>query len=168
MPGWDLDTFASVSTALAVFSALVFGIVQIRHQNQRRREELALDAMHAALVPDVLAAVEIVLELPEGLGEADLAGQPDVRRAIAVVAFNLEAIGWMVQRRMVDLHDVDDLMGGITRALWRKVAPLAAERRATGRANEFEWLQWLAERMEQDPSPGKAAGAHVTHAAWRR
>ncbi|MEA3167029.1 MAG: hypothetical protein QOJ26_1913 [Thermoplasmata archaeon] len=170
MVDWGLDTIAALSTALAVVTALAFGIVQVRHQNQRRREELALDALHAVLAPDVLSAVQIVLDLPDGVGQKELVKQPaDVRAAIATVDFNLEAIGWMVHRRMVDLHDLDDLMGGVVRALWAKLAGLASERRASlGRPNDLEWLQWLAERMAEDPSPGKAQGAHVTHADWRR
>jgi hypothetical protein len=31
-----------------------------------------------------------------------------------------------------------------------------------------EWFQWLAERLEEDPAPGKAQGAWVAHEAWKR
>jgi hypothetical protein len=161
---------AALSTALAVLTAVVFGIIQVRHQNQRRREELVLDALHSVLVPDVLAAIHRVLDFPDGMGLDDLDKEPDeAKAAVATVDFNYEAFGWMVHRRMVDLHDFDDLMGGVARALWRKLSRIAAERRVrSGRDTEFEWLQWLAEQLERDPSPGKRAGAHVTHAGWRR
>lgn len=170
MVGWDLDTVASVSTALAVFSAVLFGIVQVRHQNKRRREELVLETIRSVLTPDVLGAVHRVLAFPDGMGLDDLDKESDAARAaVATVDFNYEAFGWMVHRRMVDLHDLDDMMGGVARVLWRKLSRIAAERRVRhGRANEFEWLQWLVEQLEKDPSPGKAAGAHVTYAGWRR
>jgi len=39
---------------------------------------------------------------------------------------------------------------------------IEAEGASIGSPNVGEWWQWLYERMEADPDPGKAAGAYVS------
>ncbi len=166
----DLSTVASLSTALAVVVAIVLGILQVRQQERKRKEQLALEALKAAQATGMAAAIMDVLAFPDGMTNDELRQRgPHAVEAVMQFAYLLESMGWMVHRRMVDLHDIDDLMGGMVRGGWRKLKAIApAWRKESGNQNYFEWLQWLAERMDEDPSPGKDVGAHVTHAGWRR
>jgi hypothetical protein len=165
----DLNTIANVSTAVAVAMALVFGVIQVRQANRKRADSLVLEALRFAQSPELSRAMALVLELPEGMTLEQLAAQPkEVREAVALVDYTLETLGWMVHRRMVPLRDLDDLMGGVIRAAWKRLHRVAEERRAlAGRPNEFEWLQWLDERLEENPNPAKPAGLHVSYKDWR-
>jgi hypothetical protein len=95
-------------------------------------------------------------------------GDPTFKAAALKVGFAGDALGVMVFYRTVPLHMLDNLMGRFIRLAWVKVKPFAEhKRRELGHNNYFEWFQWLAERLEEFPAPGKAEGAHVAHADWK-
>lgn len=163
-----MNTVAAVSTALAVVVALILGVVQVRQQARKRREHLAVEVLQLVQAPAVAEAIQAVLDLPEGVTAKEFARHAKAARvSLLTFDFMLESVGWMVHRRMVDLHDVDDLMGGIIRLSWRKLRNVTDHMRKEN-PNYAEWLQWLVERMDADPSPGKRQAAYVTNASWAR
>jgi hypothetical protein len=61
-------------------------------------------------------------------------------------------------------------IGGWVRGSWRRLRRWVEDERKVNRSpNVGEWWQWLAELLERDPDPGKAAGAHVSYTGplWR-
>lgn len=165
---WDLNTIANVSTASAVVVAVVFGVVQARDARRKRAEMLIQEALHMAQAEHVVEAIQRALDLPELKTNAQFDALPhESKQAVWTAGYALESLGWMVYRRMLPLHDVDQLMGGSVRQLWHKLRPLMVQRRKIpGRQNALEWLQWLAEQMEKNPAPGKDRGAHVAFNDW--
>lgn len=79
----------------------------------------------------------------------------------------MEAAGLRVFECVLPLHLVDRQMGGMARVDWRKVRRYVEAERASGYVNVGEWWQWLVERMELDPTPGKTRGTHVAFRDWR-
>lgn len=55
-------------------------------------------------------------------------------------------------------------VGGWVRGSWTRLRRwVEAERAESRNPNVGEWWQWLYERLEADPDPGKAQAAHVAY-----
>jgi hypothetical protein len=163
-----LNTVANVLAALALIAGLVYGAFEAGRIHRRRRDALALEAVRIMYNEATVRAVQAVLELPDDATPEQLRLRgPEAERAVRQVEHAFDTLGWMVHRRMIGLHDLDDLMGGAVRAVWRRVRRLARERREAEGPADFEWTQWLAERLEENPSPAKQTGANVHYRAWQ-
>ena len=69
----------------------------------------------------------------------------------------------MVYEGVIDLHMLDRIAGGQVRGSWPRLHKwVKQEREMTGIVSVGEWWQWLYERVEENPDPGKAAGAYVS------
>jgi hypothetical protein len=165
----DLNTIASLSTAIAVMTGVLFGIIQVRHANRRRKEDRLSDVMSIARTEHISRSIQCVMSFPDEMTEAKLAALgADAIDAVNVLENTFDALGWQIHRRVVLLGDMDSWWGGQIRAIWYKVKPLALERRARkGTNNDFEWTQWLVEQMEKHPAAGKQLGAHAAFRAWK-
>lgn len=165
----DINTIANIATAGTLLVALAFGVAQVRMDAQRRKDTAALSMLTSWQDPALADALRCVLSLPDAADPALIEADPEKERAAEQIDYIMESWGIGVFERIIDLHTVDRGCGGIVRSSWRKLGPYVASRRVKyGDPNWGEWFQWLVERMEEDPVPGKAAGAHVTHARWRR
>ncbi|HET6404976.1 MAG TPA: hypothetical protein VFH78_10040 [Candidatus Thermoplasmatota archaeon] len=170
MVDWQaLEGIGGVATAVAVVVALVLGLVQVRHMAAQRREVAVFEALRQMLAPEFVAAVDRILQLPDDAAPDAIARDADTRRAIVQAYFVFEMAGMMVHDRIIPLHDADRIFGGMLRTCWRKVRRYSeAERQRLGSPSVAEWFQWLYERMEADPAPGKREGAHVAFRHWSR
>ncbi|HLF17172.1 MAG TPA: hypothetical protein VI796_07065 [Candidatus Thermoplasmatota archaeon] len=165
----DIGVLADVATAVAVVAAVAFGIAQFRQQDRNRREAAAIDFVRAFQTPEFRRAWTQVLDLPEDADPQEIQRRPEIRDAAHAVDIAMESWGLLVFKDVVDLHSVDHLAGGSVRQAWRRLRRFAEEeRRRRGEPSYAEWFQWLAERMEEDPAPGKSEGAHVAFRRWRR
>lgn len=161
---------ASLATTIAVVVAIVFGLVQARIARRQRADALVQDAIHMAQSEHVVEAIREVLELPGTLTFTTFEALPNSSKyAVFRAGYALDSLGWMVYRRMIAFHDVDQIMGGAVRGLWKKLRPMMDEQRIKeGNPCSLEWLQWMAEQMDKDPAPGKAIGAHIAFKEWAR
>ncbi len=165
----DLQALANLATALALLVAVVFGALQFRHAQRRRKDALMQEAIHLAQSESVINAIELALAIPDPVLQTFDAQPKESQQAAWSSLYIMEAMGFMVWERMLGLHDLDLFMGGATRGLWKKFKPLVeATRVAQANPGKLEWLQWLAERMVEDPAPGKNLGAHVAFRDWKR
>jgi hypothetical protein len=62
---------------------------------------------------------------------------------------------------------VDHLCGGYVRASWKRVRPIVLAQRENVGPMFGEWYEWLANRIDQFPAPGKDVGAPVAFKDWR-
>lgn len=170
MVDWQaLEGIGGIATAIAVLIALVFGVVQVRLQAAQRRDLATAEVLSAMLTPEFLSAIDMLLELPDDAAPAAFRDDPALRRALLQVDFTFETAGAMVHARTLPLHEVDRLIGGVVRETWRKARRyVVEERERRSSPTRAEWWQWLVERMEEDPAPGKREGAHVAFRGWRR
>jgi len=165
----DLSSLAYLAIIVVPLVGLAFVGLHAMLLHQRRRDAIALEAVRILQGQATARALQVVLSLPDSCTEEQLAMRgSETEECVGLVEYNFDTLGWMVHRRMIPLRDVDDLMGGAVRAVWRRVHLLAEERRHTrGTPNDFEWTQWLAERLEENPSPAKQSGAHNFYRRWR-
>jgi hypothetical protein len=166
----DLSTLANVATALAVLTAVAFGLLEMRRARQERAERAAFAAVQALLTPEWIKSMIVVQSIPDGSSASAIEEDAHVLTAVWAVGVILEGLGYSVYARIVPLRVVGDLMGGAVRLAWRKVRPYVEEqRRHSGNQKTFEWFQWLAMQLERY-SPGMTnleMGAHQVYQDWR-
>lgn len=160
----DLATAANLATTLAVIVGVVFGLIELRRASTERRDLAAVDIVRTVQTQEVRRAVSRVLELPDDADPDLIRRDPTLLEDALAVDSACEMWGSMVFEGVVDLHLLDRMVGGWVRGSWRRLRGwVQAERAATRNPNVGEWWQWLYERLEADPDPGKALGAHVAY-----
>lgn len=155
---------AQFATSIAVIVAVIFGVLQIRHMAKTREIFSSAELVHAMRTPEFTESIGRIGQLPDG-ADPELVRR-DALAAAQHVGHVIESLGVLVYHRILPLHLVDDLIGGYVRMGWKKLAPFVEARRKEYGVYYGEWMQWLAERLGQYPSPGKSEGAHLAHKDW--
>jgi hypothetical protein len=165
----DLGTAANVATTLAVVIGVVFGLAQLRQAVRDRRDHAAVDIVRTVQTQEVRRAVGRILSLPDDVDPDVIRGDPALLDAALAVDSACEMWGSMVFEGVVDLHTLDRMVGGWVRGTWHRLRRWVESERANSRnPNVGEWWQWVYERLEVDPDPGKAQGAHIAYRGTRR
>jgi hypothetical protein len=157
---------APIATSLAVVVALVFGTLTIRQWQRTRYLTAAAELVRTMQTAEFTRSIARIVELDEDADPKALLADRETMAAFYAVSHVFESLGVLVYHRLLPLHLVDHLCGGYVRASWKRVGPLVVSRRATFGAMFGEWFQWLAERIEQYPAPGKDVGAPVAFKDW--
>ncbi len=162
----DLGTISDLVTTLAVVFGVIFGLVQLRHATRSRRDHAAVDIVRTVQTQEVRQAVGQILALPDDVDPNQIRSDPQLLAAALAVDSACEMWGCMVFERVVDHRMLDRMVGGWVRGTWRRLRLWVESERVENRnPNVGEWWQWLYERIEADPDPGKLKGAHI---AYRR
>ena len=162
-----IATLANLASGLAVIVAVIFGSLQVQHMARTRALFTAAELVRAMLTREFSLSVRKVLTLPDHADPELIRQNEEMADAVLSLSHVFESLGVLVFHRVIPLHLVDDLMGGYIRQCWRKIRPYVEVRRKELGISYGEWLQWLAERIEQFPSPGKQEGAHFSHRDWK-
>jgi hypothetical protein len=165
----DIQTVVDVSqiaAALTVIGGTVFAVLQLQEFRRQRQEVVALDLMRAFMGAEFAEAMAIVTNLPDNLSSDDLrrAG-PDAEKAATLMCTTFEAMGILVHRRIAPFPLVQDLIGGITVVVWRRLEPWITQLRVEqSNPSDSEWFQWLAEELEQRKA--EKVPAYEQHRDW--
>lgn len=144
-------------------SAVGFALVEFRRGNRDRWERASVDLVRT-LQDGAWERSVLVVGALASPGPAEL--DDETMRAAAAVGIRLETLGYQVFRNMVPLDVVDDLIGGIARVSWDRLAPwIRALRIQSGNEMAYEWFQWLAERLAN--REGAQRPAFEQHREWR-
>ena len=167
----DLPTIANLAEifgAIIVIAGVVFAIIQIRIFRRQRLEAAAIEVIRSWLSPEFTRAFSEIQRLPDSISATKLhAYSSDCERSAMIISNTFEGFGVMVYRRIVPLTLVDELMGGAVVYLWRKLTLWIEDtRKEQSRETVYEWFQWLAERLQEQPDFDKTEGAHVKHQNW--
>ena len=166
----DLSTVANIATALTVLTAVIFGLIEMRHARKEREERAAFVAVQAILTPAWMKSMVLVQAIPEGATAAKIEADPRVLEAAQSIGIILEGLGYAVFTRMIPLKVVDELMGGTVRVAWRKLRSYVEyERERAGSEKTWEWFQWLAEQLDRHSRARTSltVGAHDAYRDWR-
>ena len=164
----DLDTAANLATTLAVVIGVVFGLAELRRAVRDRRDQAAFDIVRTVQTQEVRRAVGRILKLPDDAEPEVIRRDPQLLEAALAVDSACEMWGSMVFEGVVDLHTLDRMVGGWIRGSWRRLGRwVEAERSDNRNPNVGEWWQWIYERLQADPDPGKAQGAHIAYRSWK-
>jgi hypothetical protein len=153
---WEL-VLQSLQTAAVIFG-IGFGLVQLREIRRQKEAQAGVELLHSLQLPQTAVSVLLLHTLPDNLSgeelESKLGGRFD--SVIALLAV-LESLGPLVARGHVPLDMYEQFYRGATMVCWRKTRRYVEEQRE-GWPGLFEWVQWLAERMEERPSPPRPGG----------
>jgi hypothetical protein len=166
----DIATLANVTQAVAVVVGVIFGIVQLRQLTAQRRRESAFALMQSSQSPQVLRAVLIIEHLPDTAGKAEIDALPKSDQADVIALLSTwEGLGILVFNHEIPLQMVDDFYSGTVAQSWRKLQRYIEElRKVSSRPTDWEWFQWLAERMQEEELASPPVPAHVQHRNWKR
>ncbi len=162
------DQLMQFVQAVAVVVGVVFGLVQLRQLRRQRETQAAIELLGPLQLPDTAAAILRIFSLPDGLNAAALKAElgSDFDRVVALAAA-FESLGPLVARGHVPIEMYAEFYRGATIVCWNKLSSYVKEQRAAGWNNLFEWLQWLAERMNERASPERDIAAHERFRDWR-
>jgi hypothetical protein len=166
----DLSTVANIATALTVFTAVVFGLIEMRRARKDREERAAFVAVQTILTPAWMDSMTLVQAISDGTTPSEIEADPRLFKAVQSIACILESLGYAVFARMVPLNVVDECLGGTVRVAWRKLrAYVEYERERAGSQKNWEWFQWLAEQIDRHSKTPTSLGrgAHDAYRDWR-
>jgi hypothetical protein len=168
----DLDLLANLSQivgAVAIVVGGIFAVVQLREFREQRREAVAVEILRSFSEPAHAEAVNLIHELPDGASAELLRSKDrDYERAALMLAITYETIGLLVFQGMASFSMVQELTGGLTVVMWRKLGTwVETVRREQTHRSFAEWFQWLAEQLAREGVEKEAHPAYEKHAGWR-
>ncbi|QIK95515.1 hypothetical protein G7076_02595 [Sphingomonas sp. HDW15A] len=153
---------------LAVVIGVAFGLAQLRQLSHQREVQAGLQLLAPLQTPDSAETMLLIHGLPENLTGAELRQRlgEKFRGTLATLAL-FESLGPIVARGHVPIEMYAEFYRGPTLLCWRKFRRYIEEERQGGWPMLFEWLQWLAERMEALPQGGNDIPAHQRFSSWK-
>ena len=141
-----------VIESVAVTVGVIFGLVQLRQWRHQREVQAGLEMLAPMQTPVLAETVLLIHNLPDNLNGDELRRRLGEKFGSTVATLALfESLGPIVARGHVPLEMYAEFYRGPTLLCWVKFRRFIEEERAKGWPTLFEWLQWLAERMEQRP-----------------
>lgn len=153
---------------LTLVLGVVFGLVQLRQLAIQRDVQVGLELLRTFQVPRVAEAQLALHSVPDGLTEDQLrkALGDEFGPVMGMLAM-LESLGPLVAQGYLPIETYADQYRRITVISWNKIRPYIESRRRNGWPNLFEWLQWLAERMEDRADLPSNKPAFERFADWK-
>jgi hypothetical protein len=162
---WELGLQAI--QALAVVVGIAFGLIQLRQLRHQREVQAGLQLLAPLQTPEVTEALLLIHGLPDNLTGEELHQRLGSQYKSALAALGLfESLGPVVARGHVPIEMYAEFYRGPTALCWRKFRRHIEEQRQSGWPTLFEWLQWLAERMEER-APAPDIPAFERFSTWR-
>jgi len=134
---------------LSVIAGIAFAIVQLQQFRKQRRELAAVELIRGWQTPEFTKALNTLQMLPDPAQSAKLRDQgANLENMAFLVGMFFESAGVMVNRKLIPLDVVDDLMGGVTRVVWCKAFVWIEEVREINPC-AFEWWEWLTQQLDE-------------------
>lgn len=163
---WEL-ALQAIET-LAVVIGVAFGLVQLRQLRHQRDVQAGLELLTPLQSPECTEALLLIHDLPDDLVGDELRRGLGVQYKSAMATLGLfESLGPIVARGHVPMEMYAEFYRGPTVLCWRKFRRYIEEERERGWPTLFEWLQWLAERMEENIPADADIPAYKRFASWR-
>jgi hypothetical protein len=165
----EFGTALQLVQTVVVVAGAVFALAQLRAFHRGREREAALELLHSFQTPEFGRGLLVLFQLPEGLTKREIEARPaeDLRDLFGLFT-TLESLGVLVYRGELSLDLVDDFFSGAIILGWRKCGRYIQETRVEqGRDTLYEWIQWLAERMQEREANRAPEPAYVAHRDWK-
>ncbi len=164
---WELALQAVETSAVVI--GVAFGLIQLRQLRHQRELQAGLELLAPLQSPESAEALLIVHDLPDNLTGDELRQRlgSQYKSAMATLAL-FESLGPIVARGHIPIDMYSEFYRGPTVLCWSKFRRYIEEERKSGWPGLFEWLQWLAERMEERAPATSDIPAYKRFAGWRR
>lgn len=156
---------AALASSISVLVAMVIGSLTLLQWHRTRYLSAAAELVHTIQTPEFTASITRVMKLPLDAEPSEM--DEETVFAVHSVTHVFESLGVLVFYRLLPLHLVDHLLGGYVRASFKRTRRYVIARRGAVGAMFGEWFQWLAERLDQYPAPGKSENAAEVFRHWR-
>jgi len=154
--------------ALAVVIGIAFGLIQLRQLRHQREVQAGLQLLAPLQTQDVTEALLAIHGLPDGLSGRELRERLGDHYKSAIATLGLfESLGPVVARGHVPMDMYAEFYRGPTVLCWHKFRGHIETERQQGWPTLFEWLQWLAERMEERSPASPDLPAFTRFAEWK-
>lgn len=155
-------------STVTLIGALVFMGLQVRAANRARRDQAAIAVIQSAQSESWIRAANLLRSLPDdGEGSNPEKMEPEVEAALFTLGLRLEAIGYMVFERLVQLDAVDELIGSFILFFWSRAEAWVKKMRVDRRdPRVFEWCEWLAMRIVETQAKKTSQPAYLRE-GWK-
>lgn len=164
---WQLALQAIETFAVVV--GVVFGLFQLRQLRLQREDQAGIELLRPLQSPEMAEAVILVHGLPDNLTGEELRKRlgNDFGSVMALMAL-FESLGPLVARGHIPVTMYAEFYRGVTVICWNKVRRFIEEQRQSGFPTLFEWVQWLAERMDERSPLATDVPAFERFRSWKR
>ena len=159
--------FAEIFGALAIIGGALFATLQFIEFRRRRRFQAAADLCRGFTEPELARAVILLKSMPDQLGLEEVKElDVEFEEAAQLVGMTFETMGLLVHEGVASFRVVQELTGGLLLMMWRKSERWIKETRVEqGNPRFGEWMQWLAEQLEEREAD--MVPAYEAHKNWR-
>ena len=163
---WNLALQLVETSAIVI--GVAFGLIQLRQIRHQREVQAGLELLAPLQTPESAETLLLLHDLPDNLTGDDLRRRLGDRFKATLATLALfESLGPIVARGHVPLEMYAEFYRGPTLLCWRKFRRFIEEERSNGWPSLFEWLQWLAERMEERPLRNADLPAYERLSSWK-
>lgn len=146
-----ISVIANLALTLSFIVALVFGIAQVRAAERDRKERLALATIREFQTREFAELMQYITSHDAPPNSESWNAVP-VNERIMIMQYlqQMESLGILVAKKLVDLDTVDITLGSFVTTTWDKYRAMIRELRTT-LPDPFlaEYFQWLAEQVDE-------------------
>ena len=157
------SAMAEIFSAITIVIGAIFAGIQYTQYRKRERNRIAGELCRRFSEPEFARAVSLLRRLPDGVDME--AVDSEYEEAAQIVGMMFETMGLMVFKDVASFRLIQELTGGLLLMMWRKLETwVKTTRTDQGNPRFGEWLQWLAERIEEQEAgmiPAYDAYSHV-------
>lgn len=166
----NVYTIIDVLSKAAIIAAGIFAAIQLVHIRKQRSRESAMQLLNSAQTPEFIEAMNIVYNLPLNLDKKEIETHlGDKFSKVMVMHMQLESIGLLVFKKELKLDLVSEFMRGPILLFWNSMKNYFIEVREINKDENYgEWVQWLAEQIEDNESRNTTKPAHVAYKNWKK
>lgn len=155
----DIASVSIIIASVSVVVGVILAIMQLRDQVRDRQAQLVVQLYAQFSNPEFLGNMDYSFELLKDVDKDNVPKKwntPDMilwdNRMISVIAF-FEGIGILVNRKLIDINLVADMLSTPILRVWKLIEPLViARRKALQREQIWDWFEFLYYEIQKIPS----------------
>jgi hypothetical protein len=144
---FDIPTISTIVAAVSILIGIIFTILELRHFNRTRKTEIIMR------IYDRFSSKEMV-EAMNKVGAAKFENINDYAKKygfteIVEITVLFEALGVLLEEKLIDIDLVDHLFGPTLNSLWERMRPvLYAMRESMNEPFFFSHFEYLVRRLD--------------------
>ena len=162
-------TIFDILSKAAIIAAGIFAAIQLVQIKRQRSRESALQLLNSVQTPELIEAMNIVYGMPLGLTKQEIEIHlGDKLPKVMHMHMQLESIGLLVFKKEIKLELVTEFIRGPILLFWGSMKNYFFEFRKTKNDENYgEWVQWLAEQVENKEFKKSTKPAHIAYKNWK-